>query len=206
MPRLTQVPRAEAGSPRILETYDKHFGDRDPVAEPGTHAGTPGNWWTVFALDPQLFGVMLDRQAWQFSEERKLPPVLRELAVARAGWVGGSSFVYSQHCRLLRRLGVAEERIAAIPSWSSEDFWSPVERVVLGFADDLVAGGGRVSDRRFAALKEALPDVAILELAFIVTTYAQSATLARALRLEYDDVPDPVVDHNVVTTNGTTGD
>ena len=72
MPRLKQVPRGEVTSPRVLEAYDKHFGDRDPVSEPGTESGTPGNWWTVFALDPDLFGVMLDRQAWQFSDERQL--------------------------------------------------------------------------------------------------------------------------------------
>ncbi|MFM8906312.1 MAG: hypothetical protein ACKOIZ_01655, partial [Actinomycetota bacterium] len=23
------------------------FGDRDPVAQPGTATGTPGDWWTV---------------------------------------------------------------------------------------------------------------------------------------------------------------
>ncbi len=30
------------------------FGDRDPVAEPGTATGTPGDWWPVFALVPDF--------------------------------------------------------------------------------------------------------------------------------------------------------
>ena len=194
MPRLRQVPRDEVRSPRVLEAYDKHFGDRDPVSEPGTASGTPGNWWTVFALDPDLFGVMLDRQAWQFSQDRELDPVLRELALTRTGWAAGSAFVFSQHCKLLRRLGVSEQRIAAVPAWSNEDCYSAVERSVLGFADDLVSAGGRVSDMRFAALKRELSDVAILELAFMITTYLQSATLCRALRLELDDYDEIVTD------------
>ena len=194
MPRLKQVPRGEVTSPRVLEAYDKHFGDRDPVSEPGTESGTPGNWWTVFALDPDLFGVMLDRQAWQFSDERQLDPVLRELALTRTGWAAGSVFVFSQHCKLLRRLGVSEERIGAVPAWSSEDCYSEIERLVLGFTDDLVSAGGRVCDRRFAALKRELSDTAILELAFMVTTYLQSATLCRALRLELDDYAEIIVD------------
>jgi alkylhydroperoxidase family enzyme len=194
MPRLKQVPRGEVTSPRVLEAYDKHFGDRDPVSEPGTESGTPGNWWTVFALDPDLFGVMLDRQAWQFSDERQLDSVLRELALTRTGWAAGSVFVFSQHCKLLRRLGVSEERIGAVPAWSSEDCYSEIERLVLGFTDDLVSAGGRVSDRRFAALKRELSDTAILELAFMVTTYLQSATLCRALRLELDDYAEIIVD------------
>jgi alkylhydroperoxidase family enzyme len=194
MPRLKQVPRGEVTSPRVLEAYDKHFGDRDPVSEPGTESGTPGNWWTVFALDPDLFGVMLDRQAWQFSDERQLDSVLRELALTRTGWAAGSVFVFSQHCKLLRRLGVSEERIGAVPAWSSEDCYSEIERLVLGFTDDLVSAGGRVSDRRFAALNRELSDTAILELAFMVTTYLQSATLCRALRLELDDYAEIIVD------------
>jgi len=195
MPRLRQVPRGEVSAPRVLEAYAKHFGDRDPVSDPGTESGTPGNWWTVFALDPDLFGLVLDRHAWQFSDERQLDPVLRELALTRTGWAAGSVFVFSQHCKLLRRLGVSEERIAAVPAWSNEDCYSAAERSVLGFTDDLVCGGGRVSDRRFAALKRELSDVAILELAFMITTYLQSATLCRALRLELDDYAEVVVDH-----------
>ena len=34
--------------------YDRLFGDRDPVAEPGTATGTPGDWWTVFANSPDV--------------------------------------------------------------------------------------------------------------------------------------------------------
>jgi alkylhydroperoxidase family enzyme len=194
MPRLREMPRAEVNSPHVLALYQKHFGDRDPVAEPGTAAGTPGNWWTVFALDPDLFQLMLDRHQWQFSKERQIDPVLRELAMARTGWAAGSIFVFSQHCKALRRLGVTEDRIAAVASWSSESCFSEVERAILGYADDLVAGGGRVPDRRFTALKSALSDVAILELTFMVSTYLMSATMCRALRLEFDDYPEPVTE------------
>jgi hypothetical protein len=52
MPRLRQVPRDEA-HPGAQALYRLLFGDRDPVASPGTATGTPGNWWTVFALVPE---------------------------------------------------------------------------------------------------------------------------------------------------------
>ena len=47
--RLRQVSRADA-TPDVAAVYDRLFPGRDPVAEPGTATGTPGNWWTVFAL------------------------------------------------------------------------------------------------------------------------------------------------------------
>ena len=47
------VPKPTRG--RCCPLYDFLFGERDPVAEPGTSTGTPGDWWTVFALVPDIF-------------------------------------------------------------------------------------------------------------------------------------------------------
>lgn len=194
MPRLRQVSLAEVTDERVRETYEKHFPGKDPVQEPGTKGGTPGNWWTVYALDPELFGMFLDRHKWQWSKNRTLNPVLRELAIARAGWARGSRFVFSQHCKVLRREGCSEEKISAIPGWSSADCYAPIERAVLGYADDLVLGDGRSSDQRFEALRRELDDLQIFELTFMTLTYETSAKLCKALRLEYDDVDERVTE------------
>jgi len=41
---------ARRPAPEIRELYRQFFGDRDPVAKPGTATGTPGDYWTTFAL------------------------------------------------------------------------------------------------------------------------------------------------------------
>ena len=116
MPRLRQVPRAEAQADIVITMYDQLFGsDRDPVADPGTEAGTPGDWWTVFALVPDVLKHAVRGFALYRSPKRLLDPVLRELGQTRAGWLRGSQFVYSQHCKSLRALGVSEERIERDP-------------------------------------------------------------------------------------------
>ena len=53
---------------------------------------------------------------------------------------------------------------------------------------------GRVQDATFAALKAQLSDEAILELTYAACTYRLHATMCRALQLEYDDVPERVVE------------
>jgi alkylhydroperoxidase family enzyme len=194
MPRLKQVSLAEVTDPRVRATYDKHFEGRDPVKQPGTKGGTPGNWWTVYALDPELFGMFLDRHKWQWSKDRKLSPILRELGIARAGWARGSRFVFSQHCKVLRREGCPEEKILAIPGWASSSCYTEIERAVLSYADDLVLGGGRTTDQCFTALRKELDDVQIFELTFMILTYDMSATLCKALRLEYDDIDERVTE------------
>ena len=194
MPRLKQVSRAEATSEVVLKTYDLLFGDRDPVAEPGTTTGTSGDWWTVFAAVPDVLEHCNRGFALYRSPKRKLDPVLRELAQTRVGWAKSSQFVYSQHCKASRGVGLSEDKIAAIPHWPVAECYSPVERAVLAYTDGMVVLGGRVADGIFAALKTHLSDEEILELTYIVGMYDMHAVMTKALRLEYDDVDDRIVE------------
>jgi alkylhydroperoxidase family enzyme len=193
MPRLRQVPRAEAPDD-VRKIYDLLFGGRDPVAEPGTATGTPGNWWTVFALVPDCLRHAVAGFAFYRSKARKLPPQLRELGQTRAGFLRESQFVFSQHCKAARDVGISEAKIAAIPSWAGADVFTPAERAVLAYTDELVLQNGRVGDATFARLKQHLRDEEILELSYVTALYEMHALLSRALRLEYDDVPERIVE------------
>ncbi|MBP6011806.1 MAG: carboxymuconolactone decarboxylase family protein [Alphaproteobacteria bacterium] len=193
MPRLRQVSRADA-DPFAQQIYNVLFGARDPVAAPGTATGTPGNWWTVFALVPDAFKHTTEGFQFYRSPKRKISPKLRELGQIRAGWARGSQFVFSQHCKACRDVGFSEAQIKAIPYWAIADVWSPVERAVLAYTDCLVLMGGRVPEEIFDALKAHLSHEEILELTYITTTYEMHATMSRALRLEYDDVDERVVE------------
>ena len=191
MPRLREVSRKDAHE-SVLPMYDALFGERDPVEEPGTATGTPGNWWTVFALVPECFAHAVAGFRFYRGENRKIKASLRELGQTRAGYARGSQFVFSQHCKSMRAVGFSEEQIAAIPHWQSTDLFSPIERAVLAYTDDLVLSGGRVPDGTFAVLKEHLSDEEILELTYITCSYEMHATMCRALQLEYDDVHERV--------------
>lgn len=193
MPRLREVGRDDA-HPFAQVIYSMLFGDRDPVVEPGTATGTPGNWWTVFALVPDAFDHTTAGFQFYRSPDRRLSPRLRELGQTRAGWAVGSQFVFSQHCKASRDAGLTDEQVAAIPSWSVADCWTPVDRAVLAYTDCLVLEHGRVPDAVFDALREHLSDEEILELTYVTATYMMHAVMSRALRLEYDDVDDRVVE------------
>jgi alkylhydroperoxidase family enzyme len=170
------------------------FGERDPVESPGTDTGSPGNWWTVTAAVPDMFDHIVDGFAFYRSPRRKLSPVLRELAQTRTGYARGSRFVYSQHVKACRVVGLSENQIEAIRAWSVADCFSPVERAVLAYTDCLVLEGGRVPDAVFDALRSHLSDEEILELTYITCTYDMHATMSRALRLEFDDVDDRITE------------
>ena len=193
MPRLRQVPLAEA-TPEVAQMYARLFGERDPVASPGTATGTPGNWWTVFALVPDIFSSAVTQFGIFNSPKRSLTPYQRELALTRTGFAAGSQFVFSQQSKAARAAGILEDKLAAISSWGGAEVFDAQDRAILAYADDLVLADGRVQEPTFDRLKSFLSDEAILELTFAVCTYRLHATMCRALQLEYDDVPERVVE------------
>ena len=194
MPRLRQVSRSETTDPIVLEWYKKLFQDRDPVSQPGTHTGTSGDWWTVFALVPDMLDHAVRGFAVYLKPDRKLDPKLRELGQTRAGWLNASQFVYSQHCKSCRNAGMSEEKISAIREWQVADCFDEKERAVLAYTDYLVSQRGRVPEAVFTKLKKFLSDEQIMEFTYTTCMYDMHAVISRALRLEYDDRDDPIVE------------
>ncbi len=201
MPRLRQVGRADTDAPIVHLSYDVVFGpDGDPTRGDRTDTGTTGDWWSVFALVPDVLQHAVDGFLLYRSTARTVPPVLRELAQARVGWASSSTFVYSQHCKSLRGLGVDDATIADVPSWTVSSRFDPIQRAVLAYADALVLDHGRVADEVVDALRAELSDEQVLQLTYIAATYAMHATISRALRLESDDLDEPV--HEVDAPEG----
>ena len=175
--------------------YKRLFGDRDPVAEPGTATGTPGDWWTVFSNSPDVLDHAVRGFGLSASPDRKVAGELRELGQTRAGWLVGSQFVFSQHCKSCRALGFSDEKIEALKAWQVSDQFSPLERALLAYTDALVLGFGRVDDAVFDAMRAGgLDDEAIMEFTYITMMYTMHAVISRALRLEYDNRDDPIVE------------
>jgi alkylhydroperoxidase family enzyme len=193
MPRLEPVPRDKAGAD-VVAAYEAVFGDRDPVTEPGTATGSNGNWWTTMAVVPEILGAFGAQFGIFNSPKRELAPTLRELAICRAGFVTGSQFVFSQHSKVGRAVGLTQEQVEAITAWAVSDTFSEQERTVLAYVDELLLQNGRVQDATFEALRRHLSEPAILELSVVAATYQLHATLSKALRLEFDDRPEPIVE------------
>jgi len=199
MGRLRQVTLADA-SPEIKELYKQFFGDRDPVKEPGTATGTPGDYWTTFALVPDLLLQARTTLGTLMAPGRKLDSKLRELAILRTGIVGDSRFEYSQHLKVARIVGVSDEKLDAIKSWALSDRFAPIERAVMQATDELV-GRNLVEDATFDELKRHLPDEQILELFYVIGLWRMHGMIVRALHLEYDtdttarmtEIPAPVL-------------
>jgi alkylhydroperoxidase family enzyme len=194
MPRLGQIPKSDDNPKIVQRMYRMLFGDRDPVAEPGTDTGTRGDWWTVWANSPDVLEHAVQGFALYQSPNRTMSAAHRELGQTRAGWTLGSQFVFSQHCKACRTAGLSEEKIEAIKHWQVSDQFDEAERALLAYTDGLTLGHGRVADGVFAVLKRHFTDEQILEFTYVTMTYAMHAVMSVALRTEYDDRDDTIVE------------
>ena len=74
------------------------------------------------------------------------------------------------------------------------DQFDELERALLAYTDGLTLDKGRVADGVFDVLKIHLTDEQIMEFTYITMMYTMHAVISRALRLEYDDRDDPIVE------------
>jgi len=162
----------------------------------GSLTGTPGNWWTIWGRVPGILRAFI---AFDYRTS-PVDPKMRELALLRTGYARGSQFVYSQHCKAARRVGLEDRKIADAAFWTISDAYTPGERALLAFVDGQILEGGRVHDRVMAAMKVHYSEEEILVLAYLTNMYNLHAITTKALRMEYDDVPERVVEIPVPET------
>jgi alkylhydroperoxidase family enzyme len=199
MSRISPQLREDA-SPSVLEAYERIFGQREPATEPGTSTGTPGDWWTTWGRVPGILDVF-----GQFTGST-VDPKLKSIAIIRTGYGCQSQFVFSQHCKMGRAVGLAEEKIAAIPYWGVSDVFDANERAILAYVDATIFENGRVHDQVFDALRVFLDEEQILMLTYAINMYRFHATTTRALKMEYDNVPDRIVEIPSPSTAGSVQD
>ena len=194
MPRLKQAGR-EAGNDFANLIFDLLFEDRDPIKEPGTATGTPGNWWTVFNIVPDAFKHTTEGFQFYRSPDRKLDAKLRELGQTRAqDLLSVRSLCFRSIVKPRAMSDSQKSRLVPSLIGLLQHCFSEIERAVLAYTDALVLQRGRVPDGVFEILKAHLSDEEILEFTYVTCTYMMHAVMSRALKLEYDDVDDRIVE------------
>ena len=80
-------------------------------------------------------------------------------------------------------LGLTDEKIDALPEYSTNPLYTDVERVALEYADTMTITGREVTDKFFAQLREFFTDDAIVELTATIAWENASSKFNRALRI-----------------------
>lgn len=114
-----------------------------------------------------------------------LPPQLRELAVLVVAHAQNVQYEIFYHVPAARRAGVPDEQLAAFPDWVASDRFSPIERAVMSYANQ-VARQLDVDDATFERLRAHLSMPEVVDLALTVGWYCLCSAIIVPLRIEPD--------------------
>jgi alkylhydroperoxidase family enzyme len=118
----------------------------------------------------------------------KLDPILREMAITRAGILCHSEYETYQHRKICKWVGMPQEKIEALETGSSSAAFSEIERLVLRFTEEMVQQH-KVSDETFAAVSEHFSHEALVELAIAAGCYMMISTFLNTFEVDIDGHP-----------------
>ena len=95
----------------------------------------------------------------------------RELMLLRVAWRTHALYEWVHHVRLAPSYGVTPQDIDAITRGVVADAWTPLERDLVAAADQLL-DHYRIDDDTWARLAEELDERQLVEIPFVVGTYA----------------------------------
>lgn len=194
-PRLAPVPRSEltAAQRQVIETAFPAAAER--MLGGGEGAMAIPNVVGTLVHNPALAGPYLVYNQVLLTQST-LGHRLRELVILRVAWTTRSTYEWLQHVRLARHYGVTDDEIDAITRGAGDAAWSGLERDALAATEQLLAGYD-VDDATWTRLAGGLDAAQLVELTFVVGTYAGLAMAFNAFGLQPEpelealDVPRP---------------
>lgn len=117
--------------------------------------------------------------------ESALDPKLREIAVLRVNLLSGDTYDLHHHKRAGRNAGLTEEQVIALASGNSHPSFSPVEQLVIRYADEVVKNV-KAPDGLFNELLEHLDFQRIAELTLTIGFYMLAGRFLENLEVEIE--------------------
>lgn len=169
MARLPYVEKS--ASPRVEELYARVGRLGRPVL----------NLYKVLANQPAALEAFLGMSAYVRSGST-LDPRLRELVIIATAYELGQAYELAQHVEMARKVGVPEEKIAAVAG-GSVDGLDEAERSAVEFACE-VARTRTADPATFAALQRNFVNAAIVDIVVTTAWYHLCAAILGPLEVE----------------------
>lgn len=115
-----------------------------------------------------------------------LDPVLREVAIIRAGHRAGASYEVVQHERVGRSLGMDEALLRSLDPAADGAVWPERIAAIVAAADELAVAASP-TEETLARLRAFLSDRELIELVFAISCYMMVSRLLVTTGVELED-------------------
>src|SRR5262249_2856084 len=131
-------------------------------------SGKIANIWKLWAHSPLTLETFVPFYKTLMTKGT-LDGKLRELAYLKASFINGCAYCAASHKGTGMKLGLTEEQLQGIDNYESSTLFSPVERAVLRYAEELTRNV-KTSDESMKELKKHLTEAQIVELNLTIGT------------------------------------
>jgi len=174
----------------------------DPEAASLLAKMQPLNIFKILAHGGGCFGAYT-RLATALLYKSKLDPVLREMAIVRAGILCGSTYEVFQHEKISRDVGMAEAKLQALKIGPDDPVFDQTERAVLRLTDEIVKNV-KASDETFSAAAALFGPQEMVELVMCIGFYVMTSAFLENFEVEVEP-PEVQKMINMTTKGGGKG-
>ena len=136
---------------------------------------------SVLMHNPKLAQPLMDVGDY-FRDQSVVPPKLRILAILIAARERQGAYVWAAQVNAARRAGISEETIGRIRSRAALSSYTPEEREIIAYAEQLMQSN-RVEQATFDALKSRYGPAWLIELTTAMTYYAMLSKVVSAFEV-----------------------
>ncbi|MFV8817579.1 carboxymuconolactone decarboxylase family protein [Haliea sp. E17] len=129
----------------------------------------------------ELFARLADVSVFLL-QQPSLPKRDRQLMILRTAWLLGIPYIWGEHVKVSRNLGLSSEDIEQATVGSGSDHWDAHERALLRAVEELRANA-MISDATWAVLAERYDEQQLFELPVLVGQFSTVGYFQNALRI-----------------------
>jgi 4-carboxymuconolactone decarboxylase len=141
----------------------------------------------MLAGSPSMFRP-LTRVFSAYLSDGLLTDTMREIAILRVGHLCNSDYEVINHNRVARLIEMSEARIEALAPGGDQALFTPEERAILKFVDEVVEDGG-ASRAAFDAVAEFMSTAEMIELTIVIGVYTMVSQFCATFEIELEEVP-----------------
>ena len=124
--------------------------------------------------------------AFNLLADTKLDPMLREFAILRVGYVSKSAYEVYYHERMIRKLGMNDDKINAIRDDIKSPLFSDLERLILDITDQIIHHV-KMTDEQFDLIHESLSQREVMELVMSISFYMLACRFLENYEIDLDE-------------------
>jgi len=141
----------------------------------------------MLAGSPSMFKP-LTRVFNAYLNDGLLTAEMREIVILRTGYLRDSEYEVINHLRVAKLIGMTPERIAALEPGQPQDVFTPDERSILQFVDEVVGDGGS-SAETFERVAAFMSSAEMIELTVVIGVYTLVSQVCATFEIEPEEVP-----------------